>query len=30
LGALQSWYQSGILPAYFTSLHIVSASAQVS
>ena len=30
VGALQRWYQSGILPAYLTLLHIVSASAQVS
>ncbi|GMN19174.1 hypothetical protein TIFTF001_045141 [Ficus carica] len=29
VGASQSWYQSGILPAYFTSPHIVSATAQV-
>ncbi|GMN20607.1 hypothetical protein TIFTF001_043127 [Ficus carica] len=28
VGASQSWYQSGILPAYFTSPHIVSATAQ--
>ncbi|GMN19419.1 hypothetical protein TIFTF001_045187 [Ficus carica] len=28
VGASQSWYQSGILPAYFTSLHIISAMAQ--
>ncbi|GMN68483.1 hypothetical protein TIFTF001_037548 [Ficus carica] len=28
VGASQSWYQSGILPAYFTSPHIESATAQ--
>ncbi|GMN34983.1 hypothetical protein TIFTF001_044967 [Ficus carica] len=28
VGASHSWYQSGILPAYFTSLHIVSATTQ--
>ncbi|GMN47566.1 hypothetical protein TIFTF001_016746 [Ficus carica] len=28
VGASQSWYQSGILPAYFTSPHITSATAQ--
>ncbi|GMN58718.1 hypothetical protein TIFTF001_027810 [Ficus carica] len=27
-GSLQSWYQSDILPAYFTLLRIVSANAQ--
>ncbi|GMN54115.1 hypothetical protein TIFTF001_023248 [Ficus carica] len=30
VGASQSWYQSGILPAYFISLHLVSAMAQYS
>ncbi|GMN63718.1 hypothetical protein TIFTF001_032805 [Ficus carica] len=28
VGASQSWYQSGILPAYFSSPHIASATAQ--
>ena len=30
VGALQIWYQSGILPAYFALLHTVSATTQVS